>query len=356
MVSERASQSILKKYYSHIQDLHSYLTHTLDPVYEPSAGLMGFSFKPNARDTTAYVELVNSALVGIRNESDLKRNKKIKAYETPPELSMLTIIDRALEKLLKSKQTGNLITAGYRLSSNQGDRGKQGMERLGVTNFFVNTIVTSLQNSEWETLLGRIGIDAMIHLLTETSIFVSLPNDCYCQMTGKSILYLTPIASECESKKCAPKKREAGTNHIDERPNKRVKIQIPEEGNDHVHHTTADIILVRLKMFYARPTYVPNTRRIAVGLPPRHFLNQIRPSFTRPLPADPNNYVDPDPMKQAEHARYSAKYVFPRQYGLLNPFHGPPHGKKYNIYRENIDREAEIRVDFALTPLAGPKC
>jgi hypothetical protein len=31
----------------------------------------------------------------------------------------------------------------------------------------------------------------MIHLLTETSIFVSLPNGCLCQITGAPLIYLT---------------------------------------------------------------------------------------------------------------------------------------------------------------------
>lgn len=30
----------------------------------------------------------------------------------------------------------------------------------------------------------------MIHLLTETNLFISLPNDCLCQMTGEPIVHL----------------------------------------------------------------------------------------------------------------------------------------------------------------------
>ncbi|KAI0300909.1 hypothetical protein BC826DRAFT_890160, partial [Russula brevipes] len=53
-----------------------------------------------------------------------------------------------------------------------------------VNNFFVNTIVTALQEPDWERLLGRIGESAMLHLLTQASIFVPLPNECLCQLTG----------------------------------------------------------------------------------------------------------------------------------------------------------------------------
>ncbi|KAF8273248.1 hypothetical protein EI94DRAFT_1444363, partial [Lactarius quietus] len=60
----------------------------------------------------------------------------------------------------------------------------------GVNNFFVNTIVTALQGSDWERLLGRIGDGAMLHLLTEASIFVPLPNECLCQMAGTPLVFL----------------------------------------------------------------------------------------------------------------------------------------------------------------------
>ena len=41
--------------------------------------------------------------------------------------------------------------------------------------------------------MTSIGEDAMLHLLTETHIFVSLPNDCLCQMTGEPIIYTVPM-------------------------------------------------------------------------------------------------------------------------------------------------------------------
>ncbi|EIW57607.1 uncharacterized protein TRAVEDRAFT_106738, partial [Trametes versicolor FP-101664 SS1] len=61
-----------------------------------------------------------------------------------------------------------------------------------LTNYFVNTIITALQGPTWQTLLERIGEDAMFHLLVDTSIFVPLPNGCLCQMTGEAIVNLRP--------------------------------------------------------------------------------------------------------------------------------------------------------------------
>ncbi|KIK10192.1 hypothetical protein K443DRAFT_61217, partial [Laccaria amethystina LaAM-08-1] len=61
------------------------------------------------------------------------------------------------------------------------------MTRVGITNFFVNTVITTLQEPQWDLLLRRIGVDAMLHLLTDTSLFLSLPNGCFCQVTGEPI-------------------------------------------------------------------------------------------------------------------------------------------------------------------------
>ncbi|KAJ6513097.1 hypothetical protein C8R45DRAFT_752407, partial [Mycena sanguinolenta] len=57
-----------------------------------------------------------------------------------------------------------------------------------LLNTNVNTNVTALLAPEWETLLHRIGTDAMLHLLNDTSLFVALPNNCLCQLVGEPII------------------------------------------------------------------------------------------------------------------------------------------------------------------------
>ncbi|KAF8983482.1 hypothetical protein BGZ46_010157 [Entomortierella lignicola] len=54
-------------------------------------------------------------------------------------------------------------------------------------NYFVNTLEAFVRSSIWETLLRRIGDAAMLYLLTSTSMFIALPNNCYCQITGPAI-------------------------------------------------------------------------------------------------------------------------------------------------------------------------
>ena len=62
----------------------------------------------------------------------------------------------------------------------------------------------------------RIGESAMFHLLTETSIFVPLPNECLCQLTGIPLVFLpspaidltnastAPVPSESRKRKASP--------------------------------------------------------------------------------------------------------------------------------------------------------
>ena len=77
----------------------------------------------------------------------------------------------------------------------------------------------------------------MLHLLTETSIFVSLPNQCLCQLTGEPLIHIIPSNSGIMVQKSesqgvqAPSiiarlatKRKAPGQHEDERPPKRLRI------------------------------------------------------------------------------------------------------------------------------------
>lgn len=123
---------------------------------------------------------------------------------------------------------GLIDASSYMLFSQSyqsGSKIRAGDMRSGVNNFFVNTIVTALQGSDWERLLGRcvpvlvrnalrvsyarhrirIGESAMLHLLTEACIFVPLPNECLCQLTGIPLVFLpSPAVDLANSALIAP--------------------------------------------------------------------------------------------------------------------------------------------------------
>ncbi|KAJ7227314.1 hypothetical protein GGX14DRAFT_347941, partial [Mycena pura] len=98
-----------------------------------------------------------------------------------------------------------------------------------LANFHVNTNITALQAPEWETLLQRIGTDAMLHLLTDTSVFVALPNDCFCQLVGEPMMYvrldnLQLFAAEKLPPKRGSKRALPFSEHGLRGPTKRLKV------------------------------------------------------------------------------------------------------------------------------------
>ena len=74
-------------------------------------------------------------------------------------------------------------------------------------------------------------------------------------------------------------------------------------------------------------------------------LNRIYPSWLSKAARD---LVIPDAREQMEHARDLAKYVFPRQYDLENPFVMSA-TLRYNAMRPDwMDRDVEIKVSQTL--------
>ena len=70
-------------------------------------------------------------------------------------------------------------------------------------------------------------------------------------------------------------------------------------------------------------------------------LHQLNPSYFRKPKVDPEYWVDPDPKEQLNNARHLAKYVFPRQHGLSNPFNMPI--DEQNVMYDH-GRGSEIKV------------
>ena len=146
----------------------------------------------------------------------------------------------------------------------------------------------------------------MFHILTETSVFLSLPNGCLCQVIGDPIVHLKPpiILSrrfeESNQVEVASQTRRRGTKrrclsgYVEERPRKRAKYshgaentkgssgggaerffcpsqrlrRVVDIGN---RITPADVAFLRARMFYSRPSFVPHTTKIIVGLPPKRW-------------------------------------------------------------------------------------
>lgn len=247
----------------------------------------------------------------------------------------------------------------------------------------------------------------MFHLLTETSIFISLPNECLCQMTGEPIIHLKPpsiVSGIHEAQQASAKmdskvfgshrcKRKPKEPHPDERPAKLLRRNdsasscssvVAQTAKPHqisrryvtcwqvrvADDDTIKDILQQISRLSALACSTPGRTsylmrvisqsgyHLSVSqilfkhrythLSPQSFvdiLNRIEPSYQCKPKARPGEWVDPDPRQQAGHARHLAKYVFPRQYGLSNPFLVPTLAIfQANRLPDYSDREEEIKV------------
>ncbi|KAJ3515494.1 hypothetical protein NLJ89_g1720 [Agrocybe chaxingu] len=357
--------SILRKYYSTVTSLRGYLDELL---HGSTGGSTGISYAlMNETDSETYVELLETSLVG------LKDRKPTTCRVHPPMLDMREILDKAQSRIFKSKRHQNIITSGYRLASHDGDRARSGLARIGITNYFLNTIVTVFQSPEWEMLLQRIGEDAMLHLLADTSIFLALPNGCLCQITGEPLIHMVPnrhdvgfapngtLQADGESTNALNRKRPwpVGDDGQEHGREKRRKLNVDSGSSSNgipqnairAKVSPADISFQRVRLFYSRPNYVPHTNRIIVGLSLKHILNRLQSSYEpRPKSKDAMA-VDECPRQQAENARHLSKYVFARQYGLTTPFTSPQMRGSPFQFGDYLDRETEIKaMGYCKTP------
>jgi len=237
---------------------------------------------------------------------------------------------------------------------------------------------------------SSIGEDAMVYLLTETSLFVSLPNRCLCQIAGEPVIHLVPsLRDVTQSSKMPevgadsiPKKRpfarpdgEAGKPSTKRRkiksgsrvsqmvvPTKRLAARLSfVTSSNNIRSSPADISFTRVRLFYSKPNYIPHTNLIVVGLPLKRaffsqvvsdlslpcylidFLNRLYPSFSTKAYSK-RGLDNEDPRQTAENVRQLSKYVFARQYGLNTPFASTvSKGSTFKL-GDYLDREAEIKV------------
>ncbi|KAG6862537.1 hypothetical protein C0995_000085 [Termitomyces sp. Mi166 len=349
--------TLLRSYFSHVIDLRTYLSEILKPV----SGAIHPLEQQNI-ESASYTLLLHTTYVAFNDPvarvGDLLRPpfEVIAPVTDMREVDISHVLDRVQERIFRfagSRKPQNIVTAGYRRAFRDGGTGKQG-SRVGISNYFVNTIVTALQSPEWETLLHCIGVNPMLYLLSETSIFISLPNGCLCQMTGEPIVALVPKIKNSSISSCPLQKKLAGQKRpcpwVSAQPSKRQKsigVANTSRGNQLTvtlkRRTPVEIHVARTRLFYTRPQRPPKTNCVVVGLPVKHILNRIYPSYRRPPKVDPDRYVDPDPKEQLQDARHLSKYVFPRQYGLDNPFF-VSHLRKYAFNTPDYtDRETEIK-------------
>ncbi|CCM03069.1 uncharacterized protein FIBRA_05189 [Fibroporia radiculosa] len=373
--------AILHAYYPVVCGLRDYLRGVL----EPKPAYQGPDFEPHDGDTPAYRALLEGAYVALPAErTDARRFSPI-----APMVHVREIIDRAQEKLFLKARPQNVITLGYRRVKDGGDWGKPGFGRVLLTNYFVNTVVTALQAPEWETLFQRIGDDAMFHLLTEASVFIPLPNECLCQVMGEPIVFLKPpplvagvsgnvvlpdhappldSASPCRGVKRQAKSASDCESDATYGPWPcNAKVNVPRRIShfpDHVcstHGPASSLAQIELRSaFLPHVSFSVLWSKRQPTMTPTDILNRLNSAYKRKSKAKACSepWVDPDPREQAKNARHLSKFVFPRQYGLANPFFVAEHAAlqalkqlDYSNQEDEIEKKGPCKTPKRLKPV-----
>ncbi|TPX70653.1 hypothetical protein SpCBS45565_g01623 [Spizellomyces sp. 'palustris'] len=268
--------------------------------------------------------------------------------------SQSEIVNSAIEKILKGCDgAANVLTFGYRKLSGKGGNRVTGTH--GIENFFPNTIVNYVKAPVWEMLLGRIGVRAMTDLLLNTTMFMTLQDGCYVQISGVPVTDgpLSAALSSPLTMMTKSRKRHAVDDlSLRNKAGKRVNASAEEMGTgqrdvkapglvmDNVcllNHSTrskpvqrklqsnriAAICFAHRRIFYTRP--VRGSRNSFIfGLPKTHVLNRYR-------------------LALKEKTRLMLCYIFPRQFDLENVFtYAGEH--PYQCPPEFHDRERDLEA------------
>ncbi|KAG7089455.1 hypothetical protein E1B28_011140 [Marasmius oreades] len=328
MANKSPTVSLLESYYKYVIKLQDYLATLNDQV-------------PLVKedDNSAYQNLIATSYVACDHDLPLDSNDFLGPVDEY--LTIGEVIRISQGRLLTGKKW-NLLTLGYKLLNG------------AVTNDFANTLVTALHAPEWCTLLQRIGGQAMGHLLTKASIFISLPNGCLCQMTGKPLYSLlkprsvAPRDSNFNTVTRTIQKRKALGPPSGERPTKRLKIyprkntKASKAGVGTTTRSPVQVLLIRQRVLYSRPMFSKGTHQIMIGLSPIHILNRLENPF--PGQTSSQKYKDPDSKIQERNVRHLAKYVFPRQYGMPSSFEFFKFSER-EAYKvpDFVDRDGDIK-------------
>ncbi|KAI1315063.1 hypothetical protein EDD11_001356 [Mortierella claussenii] len=210
---------------------------------------------------------------------------------------------------------------------------------------FPNTLEEFVRSEIWWTLLRRIGDAAMLYLLRETSMFVALPNNCYCQITGPAIseqdLLAKPLQRNLLSSLSSRKRSMSASESFSACTSSAlpVRVSLPASSNSTLSFTTsldilsakskphqrplkrmkratstdatvkvitpAAILFKRSKIFYVKRYHTESTML-------RHFLLSNHGSSDSPYSISASQLAS---STDSQIVR-----MFPRQYGLENVF------------------------------------
>ncbi|KAJ5757647.1 uncharacterized protein N7511_006341 [Penicillium nucicola] len=333
---------VISLYYRQVVTLREYLLLQL-PVTSKSRRrriLTGSQAGELASETSqTLAHLLDSTLVGVLKESsptlNSERQKEYLSFtqsqsrsilvstDTGPTCPQSEVVDFVIWKLFNHgsyAKPQHLLAHGFQRPA----MGLNAVETSipGIVSQFPNQNVRTLKEDAWAEVLGLLGSNGeeiMMQMLFDCGVFVAINarKGIYYQLSGPPLSMLEPfndgINPEEPAKTKAPTPAVGARKlHKEHGDRKRVSDKSVRGPNS--------IIFLRRRMLYGR---AESNVRTPSGLGKTHVLNR---------------FSSLDSAAQTVHV---LKYVFPRQFGLLNAFTVDPDGHnsiddpKRFMFREN---------------------
>ena len=180
-------------------------------------------------DCPQLASILKKVFVCVEHSGRLWPSKKM-SFDVSFDLE--DVIHHAIEHLLTRKKT-NILTLGYKHLREYGNNIRlQGT--IGICSSSFNSIVAYLKTEPWEMLHKTIGTDLLFHLLTDTYVFVTVPNRCYIQLTGLPVSKFTQKNYNCKQT-CSLQKSFLRPDKVSwKKINSRVQVKSNEDGKEKI--------------------------------------------------------------------------------------------------------------------------
>ncbi|KAJ5817557.1 reverse transcriptase [Penicillium robsamsonii] len=343
----KTSHPVISLYYRQVVPLREFLLQQL-PVTSKSRRRRILTLdSPENQDTNAsqtLAELLDSTLVGVLKQSsptlNSERQKEYSSFnasqsrsilastDTGPTCPQSEVVDFVIWKLFNHnngsyQKQQHLLTYGFQRQSM--GRTAQATSIPGIVSQVANQNVQVLTEGAWAEVLGLLGSngeDIMMQLLFDCGIFAAInaQKGIYYQLSGLPLSDLKPLSDASPgvngfAATAQDPMPTTGPGHSEDEAERK-------QNSDKTTQTPNDIVFLRRRILYGR---AESKKQVSSGLGQTHVLSR---------------FSSLDSMAQTVHVM---KYIFPRQFGLLNVFTlGPEARKNVDASKSFIFRESEI--------------
>ncbi|KAJ5496602.1 reverse transcriptase [Penicillium fimorum] len=343
----KTSHPVISLYYRQVVPLREYLLQQL-PVTSKSRRRRILTLDSredqDANASQTLAELLDSTLVGVLKESspalNSERQKEYSSFnasqsrsilastDTGPTCPQSEVVDFVIWKLFNHNNGSyqkhqHLLMYGFQRQSM--GRTAQATSIPGIVSQIPNQNVQVLTEGAWAEVLGLLGSngeDIMMQLLFDCGIFAAInaQKGIYYQLSGLPLSDLEPLSDTSRgvngfAATAQDPMPTTGPGHSKEKAERK-------KTPDKTTQTPNDIVFLRRRILYGR---AESKKQVSSGLGQTHVFSR---------------FSSLDSMAQTVHVM---KYIFPRQFGLLNVFTlGPEARKNVDASKSFMFRESEI--------------